>query len=148
MHNMPDDRSIGMTERNGVTFFNSGGEERLVSNFIGGRFATSASGRTQDIFNPATGRKSGNVSLSSSIEVNEAVAAAKAAPGVLGVYTIADLKAAGIGPMLVTLPQKNRDGTTPRIAGPIPARSLGPHLPFAGSPAAPSGIGGQMRRGR
>ncbi len=45
------------------------------------------------------------------------ISAARAAPGVLGVFTGADLRAAGIGPMQVTLPQKNRDGSTPRFAG-------------------------------
>jgi malonate-semialdehyde dehydrogenase (acetylating)/methylmalonate-semialdehyde dehydrogenase len=79
MHNMPDDLRIDMTGRNGVTFFNTPSDERLVGNFIGGRLASSASGRAQDIFNPATGRKSGSVCLSSSVEVNDAVAAAKAA---------------------------------------------------------------------
>ncbi|MBN8956829.1 MAG: xanthine dehydrogenase family protein molybdopterin-binding subunit, partial [Rhizobiales bacterium] len=37
--------------------------------------------------------------------------AAKAMPGVLGVYTGADLKAAGYGPFKCNIPFKNRDGT-------------------------------------
>ena len=39
------------------------------------------------------------------------VAAARAAPGILGVYTAADLKADGIGPLPCGIPLKNRDGT-------------------------------------
>ena len=38
-------------------------------------------------------------------------AAAKEMPGVLGVYTGADLKAAGYGPLKCIVPLKNRDGT-------------------------------------
>ena len=38
-------------------------------------------------------------------------AAAKAAPGVLGVYSAADLKADGIGPLPCGIPLKNRDGS-------------------------------------
>lgn len=37
--------------------------------------------------------------------------AAKDAPGVLAVYTVADLKAAGIGDLPCTIPLKNRDGS-------------------------------------
>jgi carbon-monoxide dehydrogenase large subunit len=37
--------------------------------------------------------------------------AAKSAPGVLGVYTIADLDAAGVGALACAVPMKNRDGT-------------------------------------
>ncbi|MGI4795909.1 MAG: xanthine dehydrogenase family protein molybdopterin-binding subunit [Janthinobacterium lividum] len=39
------------------------------------------------------------------------VTAAKAAPGVLGVYTAADLKADDIGPLPCGIPLKNRDGS-------------------------------------
>lgn len=39
------------------------------------------------------------------------VEAAKAAPGVLGVYTAADLTADGIGPLPCAIPLKNRDGS-------------------------------------
>ncbi|MBS0336137.1 MAG: xanthine dehydrogenase family protein [Proteobacteria bacterium] len=60
--------------------------------------------------------------------------AARAAPGVLGVYTAADLAAAGIGPMQLSLPQKNRDGSAPRIAGrPVLADGL---VRFAGEAVA------------
>jgi carbon-monoxide dehydrogenase large subunit len=46
--------------------------------------------------------------------------AAAAAPGVLGVYTAADLKAAGIGPMQPVVTQKNRDGSSPNsVARPV-----------------------------
>ena len=39
------------------------------------------------------------------------VTAARAAPGILGVYTAADLKADGIGPLPCGIPLKSRDGT-------------------------------------
>jgi carbon-monoxide dehydrogenase large subunit len=42
--------------------------------------------------------------------------AASAAPGVLGVYTAADLAEAGLGPMLASIAQKNRDGSPPPVA--------------------------------
>ena len=54
-------------------------KQRTVNNFISGRVVASTSGRSQDIFNPATGRASGKVALSSAAEVGAAVAAAKAA---------------------------------------------------------------------
>ena len=38
------------------------------------------------------------------------VEAARSAPGVLGVFTSADLAAAGLGPMRISVTQKNRDG--------------------------------------
>jgi carbon-monoxide dehydrogenase large subunit len=38
------------------------------------------------------------------------------APGVLGVFTSVDLRAAGIGPMRATVVQKNRDGSSPHSA--------------------------------
>ena len=50
-----------------------------VSNFIDGQVVASVSGRSQDIYNPATGRKSRSVALSSAADVGSAVAAAKAA---------------------------------------------------------------------
>ena len=53
--------------------------QRVVSNFIDGHVMPSTSGRSQDVFNPATGRKSRSVALSSAADVNAAVAAAKAA---------------------------------------------------------------------
>ncbi len=53
--------------------------ESLVGNFIDGHVVAGASGRTQDIFNPVTGRKQRKVTLSSSADVDAAVAAAKAA---------------------------------------------------------------------
>jgi malonate-semialdehyde dehydrogenase (acetylating) / methylmalonate-semialdehyde dehydrogenase len=54
-------------------------ELSLVGNFIDGQAVASVSGRSQDIFNPATGRKSGRAALSSAAEAGSAVAAAKAA---------------------------------------------------------------------
>lgn len=51
-------------------------------------------------------------------------AAAKAAPGVLAVYTVADLKAAGIGSLPCTIPLKNRDGSL-RADPPRPALADG-----------------------
>jgi len=39
------------------------------------------------------------------------ISAAQRARGVLGVFTAADLRAAGIGPMRVSVVQKNRDGS-------------------------------------
>ena len=50
-----------------------------IENFIGGQFAASQSGRTQDVTNPATGAVTGKVALSSAGDVNAAVAAAHAA---------------------------------------------------------------------
>ena len=51
----------------------------LVGNHIDGQMTAPSSGRAQDIFNPATGKKSGSVTLSSAAEVDAAVKAAKAA---------------------------------------------------------------------
>jgi len=50
--------------------------------------------------------------------------AAKDAPGVLAVYTVADLKAAGIGDLPCTIPLKNRDGSN-RADPPRPALADG-----------------------
>jgi malonate-semialdehyde dehydrogenase (acetylating)/methylmalonate-semialdehyde dehydrogenase len=50
----------------------------LVGNHIDGQL-TGGGARAQDIFNPATGKKSGSVTLSSAAEVDAAVKAAKAA---------------------------------------------------------------------
>ena len=50
-----------------------------ISHFINGAISPSASGRQQDVFNPATGEVSGQVALASVAEVNAAVAAASAA---------------------------------------------------------------------
>jgi malonate-semialdehyde dehydrogenase (acetylating) / methylmalonate-semialdehyde dehydrogenase len=53
-----------------------------VGNYIDGQIAPGKSGRAQDVFNPATGKKSGSVTLSSAAEVDAAVQSAKAAfPG-------------------------------------------------------------------
>ena len=50
-----------------------------VQHWIGGRLAPGTSGRTQDVFNPATGAAARQVVLGSAEEVQAAVAAAKAA---------------------------------------------------------------------
>jgi len=50
-----------------------------IQHFINGRIVPSASGRCQDVFNPATGDVSGRVALASVDEVDSAVAAASAA---------------------------------------------------------------------
>ena len=50
-----------------------------IAHFIGGQTAAGTSGRTQDVFNPATGAVTGRVALASAAEVDTAVAAAQAA---------------------------------------------------------------------
>jgi malonate-semialdehyde dehydrogenase (acetylating) / methylmalonate-semialdehyde dehydrogenase len=50
-----------------------------IQHFVNGRFAAGRSGRTQPVFNPATGEQSGTVPLASQAEVNEAVEAARRA---------------------------------------------------------------------
>ncbi|WP_237155010.1 CoA-acylating methylmalonate-semialdehyde dehydrogenase [Oryzibacter oryziterrae] len=52
---------------------------RQILNAIGGQLVASTSGRSQPVFNPATGEAVANVPLSSVDEINAAVAAAKAA---------------------------------------------------------------------
>jgi malonate-semialdehyde dehydrogenase (acetylating)/methylmalonate-semialdehyde dehydrogenase len=49
-----------------------------IQHYIDGRIVASASGRQQDVFNPATGEVTGCVALASADEVNAAVAAAQA----------------------------------------------------------------------
>lgn len=51
----------------------------LIGHYIQGRPVAGNSGRQSEVFNPATGRVSGQVALASVDEVNQAVAAAKAA---------------------------------------------------------------------
>ena len=51
----------------------------LIGHYIQGRPVAGTSGRQSDVFNPATGRVSGQVALASTDEVNQAVASAKAA---------------------------------------------------------------------
>ncbi len=50
-----------------------------IDHYIGGRIVASTSGRTQDVFNPATGAVTSRVALASSAEVAAAVASAHAA---------------------------------------------------------------------
>ncbi len=54
-------------------------KHRAVCNFIGGRLAECMSGRSQEIYDPASGTRSGSVCLSSATDVDAAVAAAKTA---------------------------------------------------------------------
>ncbi len=50
-----------------------------IGHYIGGQLVAGASGRTQAVFNPATGAVTGNVALANASEVNAAVVAAQAA---------------------------------------------------------------------
>ncbi len=50
-----------------------------IGHYIGGQTVAGQSGRTQDVFNPATGAVTGKVALASTAEVGAAVAAAQAA---------------------------------------------------------------------
>ena len=52
---------------------------KSIGHFIGGARVGGTSGRTGDIFNPATGEKSGTVALASAAELNKAVELAQAA---------------------------------------------------------------------
>ena len=52
---------------------------QTIQNAIGGHKVTSASTRTSAVFNPATGEQTASLPLSTANEVNEAIAAAKAA---------------------------------------------------------------------
>jgi malonate-semialdehyde dehydrogenase (acetylating)/methylmalonate-semialdehyde dehydrogenase len=52
---------------------------REIGHFISGRAVAGQSGRTADVFNPATGEITGRVALASAAEVNEVVAIANAA---------------------------------------------------------------------
>ena len=55
---------------------------KSVQHFIGGQMVSGTSGRSGEIFNPATGEKSGTVALANEAEVDKAVKAAQAAaPG-------------------------------------------------------------------
>ena len=50
-----------------------------IGHFINGRHTSGASGRSQDVFNPATGAVTGQVALASTSDVNTAIASAQAA---------------------------------------------------------------------
>lgn len=50
-----------------------------IDHFISGRVTAATSGRSQDVYNPATGAVTGKVALANAEEVNAAVAAAQAA---------------------------------------------------------------------
>ena len=50
-----------------------------IDHFIDGKVVANTSGRTQDVFNPATGSVTGRAGLAAADQVNSAVASAKAA---------------------------------------------------------------------
>ena len=50
-----------------------------INHYIGGKLVAGRNGRKSPVFNPATGEQTGELSLASKAEVNEAVAAARAA---------------------------------------------------------------------
>ncbi|HEY3046330.1 MAG TPA: CoA-acylating methylmalonate-semialdehyde dehydrogenase [Polaromonas sp.] len=50
-----------------------------IGHYLNGKVSAGASGRSQQVFNPATGTVSGHVALASAVEVDAAVAAAQAA---------------------------------------------------------------------
>ena len=52
---------------------------RSIDHWINGQLVASASGRSGPVFNPATGEQQATVGLASNAEVDDAVAAAKAA---------------------------------------------------------------------
>ena len=54
-----------------------GGEVTRISHWIGGRLFQGGSGRSGQVFNPATGRQSGEVDFASVEEVDAAVGAAR-----------------------------------------------------------------------
>ncbi|MGA8785142.1 MAG: aldehyde dehydrogenase family protein, partial [Polaromonas sp.] len=53
--------------------------QATIGHYLNGRAFTPASGRSQQVFNPATGAVAGHVALGSSADVDAAVAAAQAA---------------------------------------------------------------------
>src|SRR5659263_138885 len=53
--------------------------QATIAHYLNGRLTTPAAGRSQEVFNPATGAISGHVALASAVEVAAAVAAAQAA---------------------------------------------------------------------
>ena len=50
-----------------------------IQHYINGRISEGSSGQTQDVFNPATGKVSGQTALANRDDVDQAVAAASAA---------------------------------------------------------------------
>src|SRR5262249_35810485 len=60
--------------------------------------------------------------------------AAKTAPGVLGVFTGADIRAAGLGDLQCAVPLRNRDGSA-MFMPPRPALAVG-RVRFVGDPVA------------
>ncbi|WP_445156924.1 CoA-acylating methylmalonate-semialdehyde dehydrogenase [Halomonas sp. E14] len=53
--------------------------QNMIGHYIGGQMTAGESGRSQDVFNPATGQVSGQVALAARADVATAVAAAQAA---------------------------------------------------------------------
>ncbi|MEO7885253.1 MAG: aldehyde dehydrogenase family protein, partial [Polaromonas sp.] len=53
--------------------------QATIGHYLDGRVAAPSSGRSQEVFNPATGAVSGHVALASAAEVDAAVASAQAA---------------------------------------------------------------------
>jgi malonate-semialdehyde dehydrogenase (acetylating)/methylmalonate-semialdehyde dehydrogenase len=58
-------------------------QSRDVAHYIGGRLVPSTSGRTQAVYNPATGAVARQVALASVDDVAAAVASAKGAPALM-----------------------------------------------------------------
>ena len=57
---------------------------REIQHYIGGKLVSGTSGRTADVYNPATGEVQAQVPLASADELNAAIANAKAAQPRLG----------------------------------------------------------------
>ena len=53
--------------------------QATIGHYLNGRVTAPSSGRSQEVFNPATGAVSGHVALASAVEVDAAVASAQAA---------------------------------------------------------------------
>jgi malonate-semialdehyde dehydrogenase (acetylating)/methylmalonate-semialdehyde dehydrogenase len=81
--------------------------QQLIQHYINGKVVESASGRKQDVFNPATGEVSAQVVLASAEEVNAAVACARAAAPAWG--ETAPLKRARILSRFKELIEKHQD---------------------------------------
>ena len=52
---------------------------KLIKHWIGGEYVPGGSGRTGNVYNPATGQQTGEVALATEHDVDAAVAAASAA---------------------------------------------------------------------
>jgi malonate-semialdehyde dehydrogenase (acetylating)/methylmalonate-semialdehyde dehydrogenase len=85
----------------------------VISHFINGRLTASDSGRSQAVFNPATGAAVAEVALGSAAEVNVAVAAASAAAP--GWAETAPLKRSRVLSKFKDLIEKNHDALAAAI---------------------------------